>query len=79
MVKGRSFDSLAAQNLLLSEWEQNVVDKRIHGATRREVGKLAQTAPSTDPLWNQFENAVGLAAKQDQFTRLWVRHPIRRR
>lgn len=39
-VKGRSFDSLAAQNLFLAEWEQKVADTRIHGTTRQQVGKF---------------------------------------
>jgi transposase len=39
-VKGRSFESLAGHNLFLTEWEQNVADTRIHGTTRRQVGKL---------------------------------------
>ena len=39
-VKGRSFESLPAQNLFLSEWEKNTADTRIHGTTRQQVGKL---------------------------------------
>jgi len=39
-VKGRRFESLGAQNLFLTEWERNVADTRIHGTTRRQVGKL---------------------------------------
>jgi transposase len=39
-VNGRSFDSLTAQNRHLSDWEKNVADTRIHGTTRRQVGKL---------------------------------------
>ena len=39
-VKGRSFDSLAAQNLFLAEWERTVADTRIHGTTRQQAGKL---------------------------------------
>ncbi len=40
-VAGRSFESLAAQNLFLAEWETDTVaDKRIHGTTRQQVGKL---------------------------------------
>ena len=39
-VKGRSFESLAAQNAFLSQWENNVADKRIHGTTRQQVGRL---------------------------------------
>ena len=42
-VKGRNFESLAAQNLFLSEWEKNVADTRIHGTTRQQVGKLFET------------------------------------
>lgn len=38
-VKGRSFESLAAQNLFLTEWEKNVADTRLHGTTRQQVGK----------------------------------------
>jgi transposase len=39
-VKGRSFESLTAQNSFLSEWERNVADTRIHGTTRQQVGKF---------------------------------------
>jgi len=51
-VKGRSFESLAAQNLFLSEWEKNVADTRIHGTTRQQVGQLFETVerPALRPL-----------------------------
>ncbi len=39
-LKGRSFESLAGQNLFLSEWESGVADTRIHGTTRQQVGKV---------------------------------------
>jgi transposase len=39
-LKGRSFASLADQNLFLSEWESGVADTRIHGTTRQQVGKV---------------------------------------
>ena len=39
-LKGRTFASLAEQNRFLQEWEQNVADTRVHGTTRRQVGKL---------------------------------------
>lgn len=39
-VKGRSFESLSEQNLFLAEWERTTADTRIHGTTRRQVGKL---------------------------------------
>ncbi len=38
-LKGRSFESLAAENLFLLDWERNVADTRIHGTTRQQVGK----------------------------------------
>lgn len=51
-VKGRSFESLSAQNLFLAEWEKNVTDTRIHGTTRQQVGKLFETVerPALRPL-----------------------------
>ena len=51
-VKGRSFESLAAQNRFLSEWEQNVADTRIHGTTRQQVGQFFEAIerPALQPL-----------------------------
>lgn len=51
-VKGRSFESLAAQNNHLSDWEKNVADTRIHGTTRQQVGRLFETIerPALRPL-----------------------------
>jgi transposase len=37
-LKGRQFDSLAAQNAFLAEWERTVADTRIHGTIRQQVG-----------------------------------------
>src|SRR5262245_15341035 len=42
-VKGRLFDSLAAQNFHLMEWERTVADTRIHGTTRQQVGAVFLT------------------------------------
>lgn len=39
-LKGRTFDSLAAQNHFLTEWEAATADTRIHGTTRQQVGKV---------------------------------------
>ena len=39
-LKGRTFDSLAAENRFLTEWEATIADTRIHGTTRQQVGKL---------------------------------------
>ena len=39
-LKGRTFESLAAQNAFLLNWEQTIADNRIHGTTKKQVGKL---------------------------------------
>ena len=51
-VKGRTFESLTAQNACLADWEKNVADTRIHGTTRRQVGKLFEAVerPALQPL-----------------------------
>ena len=51
-VKGRTFESLRAQNLFLADWEKNVADTRIHGTTRRQVGKIFEEVerPALQPL-----------------------------
>lgn len=38
-LKGRTFESLTAQNDFLWEWEATVADTRIHGTTREQVGQ----------------------------------------
>src|SRR5579864_4850421 len=51
-IKGRTFESLTAQNAYLADWEKNVADTRIHGTTRRQVGKLFEEVerPALQPL-----------------------------
>jgi transposase len=39
-LKGRTFPSLEDQNRFLLEWESTVADTRIHGTTRKQVGKV---------------------------------------
>jgi len=39
-LKGRTFGSLEEQNQFLTEWEASVADTRIHGTTKRQVGKV---------------------------------------
>lgn len=39
-ITGRSFESLSAQNLHLTQWESQVADQRIHGTTKRQVKKV---------------------------------------
>jgi transposase len=43
-LKGRSFCSLQEENAFLLEWETSVADTRIHGTTRKQVGRLFQEA-----------------------------------
>jgi hypothetical protein len=38
-LKGMTFESLNLQNQHLLEWEKNVADTRIHGTTKKHVGK----------------------------------------
>jgi len=38
-LKARRFTSLEEQNVFLRDWELTVADTRIHGTTRRQVGK----------------------------------------
>ncbi len=39
-LKGRTFTSLGGENEHLQNWERQVADTRIHGTTRKQVGKL---------------------------------------
>lgn len=39
-LKGRVFSSLQEENEFLVEWERTVADCRIHGTTRKQVGKV---------------------------------------
>jgi transposase len=39
-LKGRTFCSLQEQNEHLLNWERRIADTRIHGTTRKQVGKL---------------------------------------
>ncbi len=38
-LKGRVFGSLAEENAYLRQWEERVADTRVHGTTRRHVGR----------------------------------------
>lgn len=42
-LRGREFDSLAAQNEHLHKWESRVADTRIHGTSRKQVIASFQT------------------------------------
>jgi transposase len=39
-LKGREFASLQEQNQFLLHWETSIADTRIHGTTRKQVGKV---------------------------------------
>ncbi len=51
-LKGRKFASLEDQNRHLLDWETNVADTRIHGTTRKHVGRVFQEVerPALLPL-----------------------------
>ena len=51
-LKGRTFGSLAAENQHLLQWEATVADTRLHGTTRRQVGKVFREVerPALAPL-----------------------------
>jgi transposase len=50
-LRGRTFDSLSAQNEFLRHWEKTVADVRIHGTTRKQVAALfAEEQKSLLPL-----------------------------
>jgi transposase len=50
-LKGRRFKSLAEQNAFLSQWEENVADKRIHGTTCKQVAaRFEEERPHLQPL-----------------------------
>lgn len=37
-LRGKAFETLAAQNDHLAHWESTIADRRIHGTTKRQVG-----------------------------------------
>lgn len=39
-LKRKTFKSLSEENQYLLHWEEHIADKRIHGTTRKQVGKL---------------------------------------
>lgn len=62
-LAGRSFESLAAQNQFLAQWESQVADQRIHGTTKQQVKKVflevekSQLLPLPASLFPVFEEA----------------------
>lgn len=42
-LRGRTFDTLEEQNRFLLTWEATVADTRLHGTTRKQVGKHFET------------------------------------
>lgn len=51
-LKGRTFPSLEAENQSLRDWEVSVADTRIHGTTRKQVGRVFEEVerPALKPL-----------------------------
>jgi len=66
-LKGRVFKSLTEENQHLETWERQVADHRIHGTTRKQVGKLFAEAersallplpPTRFPFFHEGERCV---------------------
>ena len=66
-LKGRTFATLNEQNAHLAEWETTTADTRIHGTTRRQVGKvfrevereaLLSLPPGRFPLFREARRRV---------------------
>ena len=51
-LKGREFESVAAQNQHLEHWEATIADTRIHGTTRRQVKQVFEEVerPALKPV-----------------------------
>lgn len=50
-LRGRTFASLAEQNLFLADWERRVADTRIHGTVRQQVSAMFERErPALLPL-----------------------------
>jgi transposase len=51
-LKGRTFTTLEEENQFLRHWEETVADTRLHGTTRKQVGKLFAEVerPALQPL-----------------------------
>lgn len=56
-LKGHTFGSLEAENRHLADWERAVADTRIHGTTKRQVGKV----------FTEIERAALLALPPERF------------
>ena len=61
-LKARHFTSLEAQNTFLLDWELTIADTRIHGTTRRHVGKHL-------PRWNERRRCHCHRRPSRRFTR----------
>jgi transposase len=51
-LKGHVFDSVEAENRHLADWEATIADTRIHGTTKKQVGKVFAEVerPALEPL-----------------------------
>jgi transposase len=54
-LKGRTFASLEEENQFLGNWEANIADTRIHGTTKKQVGKVFQEIEQTTLLRRPLE------------------------
>jgi hypothetical protein len=56
-LKGRTFTNLEEENRHLANWEANIADKRIHGTTKQQAGKV----------FGEVERATLLPLPADRF------------
>jgi transposase len=78
-LKGRTLASLEAQNEHLRDWEAHVADTRIHGTTRRHVGRVFAEVekPALRPLpVERFANFVNRRFKTSQASALQSRPAV---
>ena len=61
-LKGRTFDSLDAQNAFLRHWNRTIARRRIHGTTRRQVWThfLEVGRPALQPLASGTQMSIGI-------------------
>ena len=81
-LKGHTFASLEAQNRHLELWERSVADTRIHGTTKRQVGKVfaeverATLGPLPSDRFPSFQEARRIVSRDGHMWK-WPR-PITR-
>lgn len=63
-LAGRCFESIAAQNQFLREWEATVADLRIHGTTKRQVLVWLPEVTDQKPVVRQSIRVLSRSLRQ---------------